>query len=65
MNNFIFTYVIASHLKILIPVGTEMIIVADAKYAHPLMAHMRTKFHEIGQLLQNLKMETQRHTQPV
>ena len=26
-------YIIASHLKILIPVGTAMIIVADVKYA--------------------------------
>jgi hypothetical protein len=27
------TYIVASHLKILIPVGTAMIIVADVKYA--------------------------------
>ena len=26
-------YIVASHLKILIPVGTAMIIVADVKYA--------------------------------
>ena len=28
-----FPYIVASHLKILIPVGTAMIIVADVKYA--------------------------------
>lgn len=27
------SYIVASHLKILIPVGTVMIIVADVKYA--------------------------------
>jgi hypothetical protein len=27
-------YIVASHLKILIPVGTAMIIVADVKYVH-------------------------------
>jgi hypothetical protein len=30
----------------LIPLGTEMIIVADAKYAHPLMAYIHNRFNE-------------------
>jgi hypothetical protein len=46
LNNFTFIYTIAGHLKVLIPVDTELIIVADAKYAHPLMAYIHTKFHE-------------------